>query len=90
MVVLKRLAINNLIEYETAGELDNAKRQKNGCDINPKSVSLKAAYWRTFQISSSITVHSGFSCESPSSFLAVKKIIRTLAPYILVKNFSAK
>jgi len=28
--------------------------------------------------------------ESFASFLAVKKIIRTLAPYILVKNFSAK
>ena len=44
MVVLKRLAINKLIEYETAGELDDAKSQKYGGDINPKSVSLKAAY----------------------------------------------
>ena len=44
MVVLKRLAINKLIKYETAGELDDAKSQKYGCDINPKSVSFKAAY----------------------------------------------
>ena len=44
MVVLKRLAINKLIEYETAGELGDAKSQKYGGDINPKSVSLKAAY----------------------------------------------
>ena len=44
MVVLERLSINKLIEYETAGELDDAKSQKYGGDINPKSVSLKAAY----------------------------------------------
>ena len=43
VVVLERLSINNLIESETAGELDDAKSQKYGCDINPKSVSFKAA-----------------------------------------------